>query len=120
MPLTRGATDGSTSDWRSNPDWRPFVVCLAILTTVYVLWLMVFWPGVLGEDSLGVLLEVQDPITNRSGKPVFWYYFVKIFYEPAHRVEVPIAVLMMICAVVFSRILSWSWTQGFRKTTIFL
>ncbi|BFO57325.1 hypothetical protein AVXHC19_41280 [Acidovorax sacchari] len=120
MPLTRGAADGSKSDWRSTSDWRPFVVCLAILTTVYVLWLMVFWPGVLGEDSLGVLLEVQDPVTNRSGKPVFWYYFVKIFYEPAHRVEVPIAVLMMICAVVFSRILAWSWTQGFRKTTIFL
>ncbi|PVY64043.1 putative membrane protein DUF2142 [Paracidovorax citrulli] len=99
---------------------RPFAAILALLTVYYAVWLLIFWPGVLGEDSLGILLEVQDPVNMRSGKPVFWYYFVKIFYEPGHRVEVPIAVLTLICAVVFSRILAWSWAQGFRKTTAFL
>lgn len=40
---------------------RSFFAFLLILISVYALWLVIFWPGVLGQDSLGVLLEVTNP-----------------------------------------------------------
>ena len=40
---------------------RPFLVLLTLLTSAYAVWMMTFWPGVLGEDSVAILLEVQSP-----------------------------------------------------------
>jgi hypothetical protein len=99
---------------------RPFVRVLVLLVAAYTLWLVSFWPGVLGEDSLAILLEVQTQGEFRSGKPVFWYLFVKALFEPTLRVEAPIAVQLLLAALVFSRILGWCWARGLKKTFAFL
>ena len=85
------------------------------LLAYYALWLLCFWPGVLGLDSLGILKEVEDPVVNQSGKTVFWYFFVRMFYSLAQRVEYPIAVQLVLGALVFARILAWQWSQELRK-----
>lgn len=100
--------------------WRPFGVLLALLALVYGTWLVAFWPGVLGEDSLAILLEVQDPAVHHSGKPDFWYGFVRLLYAGTRRVEVPIAVLLLLTALVFARLLAWQWQHGLRKTAVAL
>lgn len=100
--------------------WRPFAILLAVLALVYGSWLVAFWPGVLGEDSLAILLEVQNPAVHHSGKPDFWYGFVRVLYEGTRRAEVPIAVLLTLTAVVFSRLLAWQWQHGLRKTVVAL
>lgn len=104
----------------STAEIGPFLSVLALLIAAYALWLVTFWPGVLGEDSLAILREVQTHGVFRSGKPVFWYFFVKIFFEPTGLVEVPIAVQLILSALIFSRILAWCWTHGLRKSFIFL
>ena len=48
---------------------KSFLAFLTLLTAIYGFWLMVFWPGVLGQDSIAILLEVNDPINQASGKP---------------------------------------------------
>lgn len=101
-----------------RPD--PFIYVLALLVVAYGIWLLTFWPGVLGEDSLAILREVQTHRTFTSGKPVFWYFFVKTFFEPTGLVEVPIGVQLFLSAVVFARILGWCWAHGLRKTFAFL
>ena len=93
---------------------------MVLLGTVYATWLLAFWPGILGEDSLAILLEVESQGRFESGKPNFWYFFVKLFYEPLRLVEAPIMVQMGLCALIFSRILAWCWHQGLRKTFAFL
>lgn len=92
---------------------------LAGLLAYYAFWLACFWPGILGMDSLGILKEVEDPIINQSGKTVFWYYFVSVFYSTTKLVEYPIAFQLFLGALVFSRILEWQWSQKLRKVFIF-
>lgn len=110
-------TLAGTSPSRST--FRAFLVLLVLLGTTYLAWLAVFWPGILGEDSVAILLEVENPAAFQSGKTAFWYYFVRLFYADSRRVELPIAVGLLICAVVFSRILAWYWAQGLRKSFVF-
>jgi hypothetical protein len=96
-----------------------FSVVFLTIGIVYGAWLLAFWPGFLGEDSLAVLLEIENDGTFHSGKPVFWYYFVKILAGPNELVEIPIAVQIIILAVIFSRILTWCLMQKMTKIFIF-
>ena len=96
-----------------------FLLLLALLTSAYGVWLLTFWPGVLGEDSVAILLEVQNPEAFRSGKTVVWYYFVKLLYGTTGHVEAPIAAALALCAVMFARMLAWYWGQGLYKTLWF-
>lgn len=98
----------------------PFLCVLALLLTTYTVWLITFWPGVLGEDSLAILLEVQTRGEFQSGKPAFWYFFVKTFFAPRGLVEAPIGFQLFMSAIIFSRILSWCWTHSLRKIFAFL
>lgn len=100
--------------------WRSFVSLAGVLVLVYGTWLLAFWPGVLGEDSFAVLLEIEHPANHHSGKPALWYWFVRLCYEGTRRVEVPIAILMGLAVLVFSRILAWYWQQGLRKSCVAL
>ena len=94
----------------------PFISSFVVLIAFYALWLLAFWPGHLGEDSLAVLLEIQTEGKHPSGKPAFWFYFVKLLSTPAGLIQIPIAFQLAFTALVFSRILSWSYSQGFKKT----
>ncbi|WP_198969161.1 hypothetical protein [Xylophilus sp. ASV27] len=98
---------------------RAFLVALAALCLAYGGWLLAFWPGVLGPDSYAILLELQTQGGFQSGKPSFWYYFVHLFYGSTRRVEAPIAFQLLFAALVFARMLSWCWRQGFWKITLF-
>lgn len=96
----------------------PFAVLLALLAGAYTVWLLAFWPGVLGEDSRALLKEIESPDTFFSGKPVLWYWFVKLLFGVASRVEVPIAAMLCFSALVLARILAWCWSYGLRKTAV--
>ncbi|MDP3230551.1 MAG: hypothetical protein Q8N13_21610 [Acidovorax sp.] len=98
---------------------RTFLMMLGLLVTAYGLWLAVFWPGVLGEDSVAILLEVQDPAAFRSGKTVLWYYFVRLFYQGTARVEAPVAMALLVCAIMLARMLAWYWENRLYKTMAF-
>ena len=98
---------------------QPFLLVWLLIVVVYGLWLLTFWPGVLGEDSLAVILEIESNGAFQSGKPILWYYFVKLLSGSAGLVEIPIAVQMLISSVVFSRILAWCWLQRMTKVFAF-
>ena len=98
---------------------RPFLALWALLASAYAVWLMTFWPGVLGEDSVAILQEVQNPDAFRSGKTVVWYYFVKLLYGGSGRVEIPVATALILCAAMLARILAWCWAQRLHKTLMF-
>ena len=78
----------------------PFLGVLSILVLVYAIWLITFWPGVLGEDSLAILLEVQTRGEFQSGKPAFWYFFVKTFFMPGALIEGPIGFQLLLSAII--------------------
>jgi hypothetical protein len=98
-----------------NRPGRPFFAVLTLLLCIYGIWFLTYWPGSLGEDSLAILWEAETQGTFESGKPVFWYYFVSLLYMPWRLVEIPIAVQLVITALVFSRILGWCWQQGLKR-----
>lgn len=98
---------------------RPFFFILAFLAVAYGTWLLAFWPGVVGEDGLGLLLQIEEGKVQ-SQKEVFWYLFVKWLYEPHRRIEVPIAVQLLLCAIIFSRMLAWCWRERMFKTFWFV
>lgn len=99
---------------------RAFLASAGLLVLVYLGWLLVFWPGVLGEDSSAILQEVDRPEHFRSGKSAFWYYFVRWTYGVTHRVEVPVAILLLLCALFFARMLAWYWARGHRLLCVML
>lgn len=104
----------------SHAAHRPFGVVLGLLLLVYGVWFLSYWPGALGEDSLAILLEAETEGVFQSGKPVFWYYFVKWLYMPWGLVEMPIGVQLLVTALVFARILGWCWQQGLKSRFWFL
>ncbi len=110
----------NTSTTAQATDGRTFLGFWGLLSLLYLGWLLIFWPGVLGEDSAAVLMEVDNPDKFRSGKGVLWYYFVRITYGATHLVEVPIIALILLCAMFFARMLAWYWTSRHRALCVFL
>lgn len=98
-----------------NPS-RRFISLLTLLSTLYTLWLLAFWPGVLGQDSLAIILEVETNRTAQAGKPAFWHLYNLWLYEPWRLVEIPIIVQMCVSVVVCARILSWMLGQRLYKS----
>lgn len=113
----RASAPADSGRWQSAA--LPFFVLLGLLCAAYGAWLLTFWPGVLGEDSVAILQEVNDPGAFKAGKTVFWYFFIKLLYLPHRLVELPIAVQLAASAVVFARILSWYWQHGLKRTMYF-
>ena len=103
-----------------NHGAKHFADFLTLIAATYAFWLIVFWPGILGQDSLAIILEVLDPINRTSGKPSFWYWFVRLTYLGHERIEVPIAAMLALGALIQARILGWCWVQGLKKTALFL
>ena len=96
---------------------KPFLSVFLLLLTAYGLWLFTFWPGVLGNDSLAIVLEIQSRDGSfESGKPSAWYYFVKGLFQPSRRIEIPIAFQLILAAALFARMLAWIQVAGLHKT----
>lgn len=94
-----------------------FFFCLwAGIALIYLLWLVSFWPGVIGPDSYAVMLESETQREFQSGKPIFWFLFVDFFYSPWRLVEIPIAVQMLTSSIIFTRALTWMAEQNLRKS----
>ncbi|MDH5856729.1 hypothetical protein [Lampropedia aestuarii] len=98
---------------------RPFLVIYFSLLLIYLLWMLAVWPGILGPDSLAILLEVDTNREFQSGKPPFWFLHTYVFYNYAKLVEVPILVQIFLCVFVLSRILAWMYSNGLKKYFIF-
>ena len=97
------------------PYSKAFAYTLVLLLAAYDAYLVIFWPGILGEDGLAIMLEAETHRDFQSGKPIFWYQFVNLFYMPWRLTEIPIAVQLIVCAIVQSRILAWIYVQGMRR-----
>jgi hypothetical protein len=95
---------------------RAYLATALTLLMVYLALLVVWWPGVMGQDSLAILLEVESKREFQSGKPAFWYQFVSTCYESFRLVEVPLIVLSLITALLAARVLGWMWAQQHRKS----
>lgn len=93
-----------------------FNILLTALCTLYALWLVACWPGVLGQDSLAVMKEIDTHREFQAGKPAFWYLYVLSLYGPGGLVEMPIICQLLICALVCSRILTWMLDEGMLKS----
>ncbi|THJ32040.1 hypothetical protein E8K88_13515, partial [Lampropedia aestuarii] len=98
---------------------RSFIAIFLFLTLIYSLWMLAFWPGVFGQDSLAILLEVDTKREFQSGKPPFWFLHTYIFYGPTKLVEIPIIVQITLCIFIFSRILAWMYSNNLKKSFIF-
>ncbi|MBV8617670.1 MAG: hypothetical protein JOY84_02315 [Curvibacter sp.] len=112
----------STSDTTHKNRQPPFIAPLILLSLLaaYTTWLLAFWPGSMGEDSFALIREIQGDGAFPSGKTAFWYFFVKLLFGPTQRVEVPIGAQLILCAIIFSRILTWTRQNGLNRTFWFL
>jgi hypothetical protein len=99
---------------------RVHLAVFALLMTVYGAWLAAFWPGIFGQDSLAVVRHVEGDGTFQSGKPLFWYLFVRTLYGPSLLVEWPVMAQLLGCALIFTRILGWCWAQGLKGVFFFV
>ncbi len=99
---------------------RPFFVALALLACIYCAWQLAIWPGILGQDSYAVLLQIGGDGSFQSGKPIFWYLFVKALYGSWRLVEVPVIAMLAVSALVYSRILAWCWVQKMRAVAVLI
>ena len=93
-----------------------FGALFLFLLVIYTAWLVACWPGILGQDSLAILREVDTHREFQANKPAFWYMYVNWLYGTTGRVEVPIGFQMLVAALVCTRILSWLWAQHMRKS----
>ncbi|MXN29788.1 MULTISPECIES: hypothetical protein [Delftia] len=87
-----------------------------LIAIIYLAWLVACWPGILGQDSLAIMLQVDTQRKFESGKPVFWYMYNLLFYGTTGRTEVPIGVQLLICAIICARILFWMLERQLYKS----
>lgn len=94
---------------------RAAIVIFCALSAAWTLWWLAFWPGIVGQDGLAVLWQIEGkPLHSR--KPLMWYLAVKGFYDPGRRVEGVVGLQMLLGALIYARILWWCWMQGMRKS----
>ncbi len=93
-----------------------FFALAVLLCIVYALWLIAFWPAILGQDSLAILLEVDTQREFQAGKPAFWYLYILASYGPWKLVEIPAALQLLLCAIICSNILSWLLEWSMKKS----
>ncbi|ROR50563.1 hypothetical protein QY917_16815 [Diaphorobacter sp. C33] len=105
----------ASSEHKINPLLR-FSALFLFLLVVYAAWLVACWPGILGQDSLAIMLEVDTRREFQANKPAFWYMYVNWLYGTSGRVEVPIGFQMLISAIVCARILHWLSEQRMWKS----
>lgn len=98
---------------------RHFWTIFGILIIFYAAWLIAVWPGILGQDSLASILEVETNQEFKSGKPAFWSLYAMMTYGPWRLVEVPIIIQLFLCSAVCARILSWMLKKGMRKSFLY-
>lgn len=99
--------------------YQRFFILLITLGAFYAAWLVACWPGVLGQDSLAIILEVETNREFQAGKPAFWYLYNKWLYASWRLVEIPIAFQLLLCALVCARILEWMLQQRLWKSFIY-
>jgi len=96
-----------------------FCCLLALLIVSYGIWLIASWPGVLGQDSLAIMLEVESNRDFSSGKPAFWYLYNQFLYGTWRLVEIPIIFQLLVCALICARILNWMLDQAMHKSFLY-
>lgn len=96
-----------------------FFALFLLLAAFYGLWLVATWPGILGQDSLASMLEVDTERQFQAGKPAFWYLYARWSYGSWGLVEVPIALQLGICALVCARVLGWMATHRHWKSFVY-
>ena len=96
-----------------------FLALFAALVGLYFLWLIACWPGVLGQDSLAIMLEVDTQREFQAGKPAFWYLYARSLYGPWGLVEIPIIFQLVVCALVCARILNWMLERRLWKSFVY-
>lgn len=90
-----------------NSERLRFCLLFLLLIVVYAAWLVACWPGMLGQDSLAIMLEVDTGREFQANKPAFWYMYVNWLYGGTGRTEAPIGFQMFVSALVCARILNW-------------
>jgi hypothetical protein len=95
---------------------RRFVFLLIGLCIFYAAWMIACWPGILGQDSLAIMLEVETNRQFQANKPVFWYLYNFVFYGPWRLVQVPIILQLLACALICARILDWMLAHNMWKS----
>lgn len=98
---------------------RTFWAAFVFLCICYAAWLAACWPGMLGEDSYAIILEVETAREFQANKPAFWYLFNKIFYGMTGRAEVPVLIQSAICAAVCARVLAWLFVRRMNKSFLY-
>lgn len=96
-----------------------FALLFILLAGIYLAWLVACWPGILGQDSLAIMLEVDTLREFQAGKPAFWYMYANWLYGSTGRAEVPIGFQLLLCAAICTRILAWMLGQRMYKSFVY-
>lgn len=104
---------------RQLTELQRFGFLLVALSLAYAVWMIACWPGVLGQDSLAIMLEVDTDRGFSSGKPSFWYAYNLLLYGTWGLTEIPIIFQMTLCAIVCARILGWMLSHEMYKSFIY-
>lgn len=91
-----------------------FLKIFSSIALIYIAYIFIYWPGILGQDGLALILEAEG--VQKSGKTPAWILFFNILYKPWRLVEVPIIIQLIICAILLSRILSWLHANNLYKS----
>ena len=93
-------------------------ICIFI-AALHVLFVLSYWPGILGPDSIAVLQEAEGRNHHGSGKSAFWVYFIQALYTPWQRIEIPTIALAIVSTFVFCRICTYLIDKKHYKSLIF-
>ena len=95
---------------------RQFLAVFALLFLFYAAWVCASWPGMLGQDSLAIILEIETDRSVQANKPALWFLFNLLLYGTTARAEIPVIVQTLVCVIVCARILSWLLTRRMYKS----
>ena len=90
-----------------------------LLLLLHFAWYLGVWPGPMGQDGYSLIANINQGSPRYTGKEAAWLLYALLTYGTTHRVEALVIPSIFLHVLIFTRIISWTYAQGHRKSATF-
>ena len=99
--------------------WHVLLCIASILLLTHFAWYLGVWPGPMGQDGYSLIANINEGAPRYTEKDPAWLLYALATYGMTNRLEAIVIPLIFLHIVIFTRIIGWTYQQGYRKTAIF-
>ena len=99
--------------------WPIFLGLACILLISHTAWYLGVWPGPMGQDGYSLIANINQGGAKYTEKDPGWLLYALATYGITNRLEGLVIPSILVHIAIFTRIIGWTYLQGYKKTAIF-